>query len=148
MSFITFDFKCQTCGNVEERMVRRSEVGMQFCDCVTGGRSSSATAQQSNPRKQSRSETDLFFRYIDLLHRYVYAYVRGPYACTYSKMEPVLVPILFQVHIRVMSGAHAALVGVPSDQTVVSLVTVIPDAGVYASVKEILWRASALTPYQ
>lgn len=37
MSFIKYDFKCQTCGRIEERMVRRSEVGMQFCDCVTGG---------------------------------------------------------------------------------------------------------------
>ena len=37
MSFITYDFKCQKCGNVEERFVRRSEVGMQFCDCVKGG---------------------------------------------------------------------------------------------------------------
>lgn len=37
MSYITLDFKCQTCGTVEERFVKRSEVGMQFCDCVTGG---------------------------------------------------------------------------------------------------------------
>lgn len=37
MSFIVLDFKCQTCGKIEERFVRRSEVGMQFCDCVTGG---------------------------------------------------------------------------------------------------------------
>ena len=37
MSFIVFDFKCQRCGATEERMVRRSEVGMQFCDCVKGG---------------------------------------------------------------------------------------------------------------
>jgi len=37
MSFITFDFKCQTCGKIEERFVKRAEVGMQFCDCVRGG---------------------------------------------------------------------------------------------------------------
>lgn len=37
MSYITLDFKCPTCGKIEERFVRRSEVGMQFCDCVTGG---------------------------------------------------------------------------------------------------------------
>jgi hypothetical protein len=37
VSFITLDYKCQTCGAIEERFVRRSEVDMQFCDCVTGG---------------------------------------------------------------------------------------------------------------
>lgn len=34
MSFITFDFQCQDCGKVEERMVRRSEVYAQMCDCA------------------------------------------------------------------------------------------------------------------
>ncbi len=33
MSYITYDFKCQTCGKIEERFVKRSEVSMQFCDC-------------------------------------------------------------------------------------------------------------------
>lgn len=31
MSFITFDYKCEACGEVMERMVRRSETDKQDC---------------------------------------------------------------------------------------------------------------------
>ena len=38
MSFITYDFQCQDCGKVEERMVRRDEVNSQVCSCMFPGR--------------------------------------------------------------------------------------------------------------
>ena len=30
--YITFDYKCPTCGHVESRFVRRSEMDEQFCN--------------------------------------------------------------------------------------------------------------------
>lgn len=38
MSYITFDFKCDSCGKVDERIVRRSELDNQFCmECSDAG---------------------------------------------------------------------------------------------------------------
>jgi len=33
MSFITNDYRCTKCDSIEERMVRRDEVGEQKCEC-------------------------------------------------------------------------------------------------------------------
>lgn len=37
MSFITYDYQCKECGVIEERMVRRSEVNKQTCECRPQG---------------------------------------------------------------------------------------------------------------
>ena len=37
MSFIIYDFKCDNCGKIEERFVKRAEVDAQRCGCVKGG---------------------------------------------------------------------------------------------------------------
>lgn len=33
MSYIIFDYKCQDCGKIEERMVKRDEMDSQVCEC-------------------------------------------------------------------------------------------------------------------
>ena len=33
MSFITNDYRCEKCDKIEERMVRRSEIKNQECEC-------------------------------------------------------------------------------------------------------------------
>lgn len=35
MSFVTWDYRCQNCGRVEERTVRRSEQDNVTCTCST-----------------------------------------------------------------------------------------------------------------
>jgi hypothetical protein len=33
--YITFDFKCGTCGDVQSRFVKREEIDKQLCACQT-----------------------------------------------------------------------------------------------------------------
>jgi len=52
--YITFDFKCLTCGEVRTRFVKREEIDKQMCACQT-----------IEPMKRLPAGTRTTFRYAD-----------------------------------------------------------------------------------